>query len=245
MAMSASPPESAIMKSARRSALSAVRSKPPTTATMPVVGVGLVLTEHGEHRDLGSLGGSQRGLDRRDRLTGDGDEVGAGLDGLLHRRVRALGIGGVVRDRRQVPSDGVGRRLEAARDRQDRLDVALQPVQLLALRRRGIERDVDRDLGDRLEERLDPLGGGGRGRLALGAAGLRAALARGAGRAVAGCGGRRVGCGAAVPTPELAGSRRRRRRRRRRGRRRARRRRRWTRDACASWVLPVESIEDR
>ena len=82
-----------------------------------LVGIGLVLTEHREHRDVGRLGRGERGLDRRHRLTRDGDEVGAGVDGLLHRGVRALRVRRVVGDRRQVPADGLGGGLEAAGDR--------------------------------------------------------------------------------------------------------------------------------
>ena len=61
-------------------------------------------------------------------LAGHGDVVGAAVDGLLHRRAGALRVGRVVAERGQVPAEGVGGRLEAGGDRQDRLDVALEPV---------------------------------------------------------------------------------------------------------------------
>ena len=81
-----------------------------------------------DHRDAGAHGGLQAGPEDVGGLARHGDVVGAGVDGLLHGRPGTLRVGRVVAERGEVPAEGVGGLLEPAGDRQDRLDVALQPV---------------------------------------------------------------------------------------------------------------------
>ena len=150
------PPESEITRSAsKRVRRLAVRRAADVGVDAVVLAADLVGAVQLDHRDAGRLGGVERLTEGVGGLARHRDVVGAAVDGLLHRRARALRVGRVVAERGEVPAEGVGGALEAGGDRQDRLDVALEPVHVDVGRDVALDRCVDADRRRRLQERGD------------------------------------------------------------------------------------------
>ena len=155
------------------------------------------------------------------RLAGAGDEVDAGVDRLLEGRA---GVGALRADHDQLPAERLGRRLDADGDVGARLELALEPGELLRLGHAG-ERDRDADRLVRVAVLLDDgLRGGDARRLGRSAGRVRCLGASGASVPGASVPGR---VGPPVPRSPSPRSRlpRSRQRCRRRHRRRTRRRR--------------------
>ena len=85
------------------------------------------------------------------RLAGAGDEVDAGVDRLLEGRAR---VGALRAEDLELPTERLGRRLEAGRDVGARLQLALEPADRVRLGR-AVERDGDADRLVRIAVLLD------------------------------------------------------------------------------------------